>query len=393
MINATSVMKKQETDSKPPTDSEYDIKHVTYHHLVVEGTSYEVGQQLAEYVKQDANRKKFFISAKTDSRKLGFKDFQTLQAYYEECCPGIIDETQGLADGLETSPDRIPLWSQSFKPVSAPRNCSQLLVLSSATDDNHIYLGRSYEWIHTEEDLVLCTTKVNGKAKHIGFTSLLSGRQEGMNEYGLVVSMTGGGIPNAPIKHKGIVFWIAIRTLLDCCRSVDEALVQLESLPLSEYFNLILADKKDHAALVEYADGEIGIVQITAENQNPYLFSTNHFRLSNTEQFNKLNVILEHSKHRSSLIQSFLRDKTPRIKKEDIHELLSLHHPDGLCNHFYNDYFGTVWSMIFNLTDGFVDVCFSAPTHNDYKKFGLDDAIGIYQYPSIVPISKKQFLP
>lgn len=387
MVTTVGSMKDKNKESEL---ADYDIEQVIYHHIVVEGSSYEVGQQLAEYVKQDVGRKEFFTSAKLEPNKIGFKDFQLLQDYYEEHCPGIKDEIQGLADGLETTPDKIPLWSQSVKPASAGKNCSQLLVLSSATDDNHSYLGRSYEWIHTEEDLVLCTTRVKGRAEHIGFTSLLSGRSEGMNEHGFVVSMTGAGTPNVPLKHKGIVFWIAIRTLLDWCQSVEEALERLESLPLSDYFNLILVDKKDHAALVEFADGEMGVEEIIAENQNPFLFSTNHFKLPETEQYNKLNVILGHSQHRSSLIQSMLQEKTPRVTKGDILDLLSTHHPDGLCNHYYNDYFGTTWSMIFDKTDRSVDVCFSAPTHNDYKTFRLDDPVGIYQYPSVVPITKKR---
>jgi len=35
---------------------------------------------------------------------------------------------------------------------------------------------------------------VKGKFAHLGFSSLLFGRQEGMNEYGLTVTMSGGGI-------------------------------------------------------------------------------------------------------------------------------------------------------------------------------------------------------
>ena len=382
-------MNEKRRKSRQSGDSEYVLETVNYHHLVVEGPSYEVGQQLAEYVNQDVGRKEFFTSGNPNFKELGFKDFQSLQAYYEEFCPGVTDEILGLADGLETIPEKIPLWSSSIR-APGESHCSQLLVLPSATADKHCYLGRSYEWIHTEEDLVLCTTHVNGRAKHIGFTSLLSGRQEGMNEHGLAISMTGGGIPNTHCTHKGLIFWIAIRSVLDWCRSLDQALDRLYEIPLSGYFNLILADKRNHAALVEFADGKMGVKRTTTEGQNPFLFSTNHFTLPETESCNKMNVILRHSKHRSSIIQSMLQKKAPQVKKDDIRNLLSSHHPDGLCNHFYNDYFGTTWSMIFDITEGSVDVSFSAPTHNEYKTFGLDDLRGIFQYPAIVPITKKR---
>ena len=370
-------------------ESEYVIEETVYHYVVVEGSSYEVGQQLAAYVERDDTRREFFTSAKLDPHKLGFRNFQSLKEYYEMCCPCITEEIQGLADGLNVNPEQVPLWQHSIG-VAVGSNCSQLLVLPSATADNHLYLGRSYEWIHTEEDLVLCTTKVNGKAKHIGFTSLLSGRQEGMNEHGLIVSMTGAGIPEAKLKHKGIVFWIAIRSILDSCHSVDEALERLEILPLSGHFNLILADRKNHAALFEYADGTMAIKRITGEDQHPFLFSTNHYQLPETERFNNLCVIFGHSRHHAALISSMLRDNIPDITKEHIRTLLSANHPHGLCNHFYNDYFGTTWAMIFDSTALLADVCFSAPTHNEFRAFGLDDSIGIMEYPAKIPISKQR---
>ncbi|MFW9885977.1 MAG: C45 family autoproteolytic acyltransferase/hydrolase [Candidatus Thorarchaeota archaeon] len=382
-------MTDQTRDSGQVDESEYTIEEAIYHYLVLEGSSYEVGIQLAEYVKLDAVRREFFTSAKLDIHKLGFKSFQLLQEYYEECCPGIIEEIQGLADGLEVSPEQVPLWKDSVG-ITAGSNCSQLLVLPSASADNHLYLGRSYEWIHTEEDLVLCTTRVDGKASHIGFTSLLSGRQEGMNEHGLIVSMTGAGIPNQKLKHKGFVFWIAIRSLLDSCRSVDAALERLETLPLSGHFNLILADRKDHAALLEYADGIMAVKRITGESPSPFLFSTNHYQLPETKQFNNLCVIIGHSRHRASLISSMIRDNMPCIAKDAIRSLLAANHPDGLCNHFYNDYFGTTWSMILDSTTLLADVCFSAPTHNAFRAFNLSDSVGLDAYPAVIPISKQR---
>ena len=60
---------------------------------------------------------------------------------------------------------------------------------------------------------------------------------------------------------------------------------------------------------------------------------------------------------------------------------------DGLCNHYYNDGFGTLWSMVFDINGESVDVCFSAPTHNSYRTFGLKDPVGITAYPTIVPIT------
>jgi len=50
----------------------------------------------------------------------------------------------------------------------------------------------------------------------------------------------------------------------------------------------------------------------------------------------------------------------------------------------YTDYFGTLFSIIYDLTDLKTDVCFGAPTRNDWKKgFSLDDPIGVNHYSAI----------
>jgi predicted choloylglycine hydrolase len=366
---------------------EYNLARENYHYIVLDGSRYDAGKQLAGIINRDPKAKKSYSSAKLDLKRLGFADWDALQRSCEECCPGITDEIQGFADGLQTSPDRIPFWNWTYAP-SLGGNCSQLAVLSSATKDRHIYVGRSYEWNHKEEDLKLFTTRVKGKANHIGFSCLLFGRHDGINEHGLVVSMTGGGIFGVPFKQRGPMFWLVIRSLLDQCTSVDNALERLETIPMAGYFSLMLVDKHDKAAIVEFADGEVSVQRINSHYSEPYLFSVNHYRQQKTRKFNKLNCgIITHSQIRESLITKWYKTKSRKINKKSIQALFATKHPSGLCNHFYNDGFGTLWSMIFDLTQGSVDVCFSAPTHNKYRRFSLADPAGVTKYPAIIPIA------
>lgn len=365
----------------------YNLVDLKFHHIVIEGTHYEVGNQLAEFLKQDPGAKQFFSSAKTNLKRLGFPDFNTLWDYCEECSPGLTDEIQGFADGLGVTPDKLPFWNWTFSP-SLGGECSQLVLLSSVTKDEHIYVGRSYEWNHKEEDMKLFTTRVKGKASHIGFSCLLFGRHDGLNEHGLVVSMTGGGIFGVPFKHRGPMFWLPIRALLDQCTTVDHALECLTTLPLTGYLTLMFVDKQNNAAFVEVADGVLSVNQITPTDDEAFGFSVNHFRLPDMQGYNKMNVgIIAHSKVRESLITKWYQSKVPGVTKADVRALMASEHPHGLCNHFYNDGFGTLWSMIFDVTKGTVDACFSAPTHNKYRTFGLDDPVGITEYQTIVPIS------
>jgi predicted choloylglycine hydrolase len=366
----------------------YNLEKVKYHHIVLDGSGYEAGKQLAELVKQNPNIKLPPISS-LDLRKLGFADFDSLQASCEECCPGLTEEAQGFADGMGMSPDRVPFWNGTY----APSLCSQLAVLSSATKDRHIYAARSHEWTHREEDLKLFTTRVKGKASHIGFSCTLFGRYEGLNEHGLLVSTTGAGIFGVQFKQRGPMYWLIVRSLLDSCTSVDGALKRLESIPAGGYFSLMLVDKQDRAAMIEFADGCTSVKRVTKDDPEAYVFSVNHFRQPETQKFNKLNCgIITHSRIRESIMTRWYEANAQRIDKQDIQGLFATEHPAGLCNHFYNEYFGTLWSMIFDVTRNSVDVCFSAPTHNKYRSFGLNDPTGVTEYPAIVPIKLRALI-
>lgn len=372
------------------TESEYHLEEVKFNHVVLEGSHYEIGEQIADFIQQDKERLKRYTTKKIDPGKYGFENFESMRLYYEESCPGITEELQGVADILDLYLDMMPYWGVSLSSPSM-KTCSQFAVLSSITEDGHSYFGRNYDYDTTRDDRVLCTTRVKGKASHIGFTAFLYGRHDGMNEHGLVASLTGAGIFNVPLTKRGVVIWVAIRSILDSCRSVKEALKHLQKIPVGDFDNLILLDRDNNAALIEFADCNYSVKQISDMDSEGFLFSVNHYRLPEMQQFNSLNIgIISHSTQRSTVISSLLESKAPEIGTEDMRELLSTIHPNGLCNHYYNDGFGTLWSVIYDATDGTAEACFGAPTHNEYRTFRLDDPIGVKEHTAIAPVSNEQ---
>jgi predicted choloylglycine hydrolase len=267
-----------------------------------------------------------------------------------------------------------------------------MAVLSSVTNDKHVYAGRSYEWIHTEEDLRLCTTRVKGKAKHIGFSTFLFGRADGINEHGVSVTFTGGGIFGVPYKQKGFQSHLVIRSILDSCESVDDAVEFIQKIPISGFFNLLIVDRNSNAALAEFADGIRDIRRINNDSTDKYLFSTNHYILPATMKSNEHNCgIIGNSQKRYQLLTSTLKNAAPEINKETLKTILSRKFPEGVCDHYYSEGFGTVWSSIFDLTSMKTDVCFGAPTHNEWRSFTLDEPVGVKEYPAIFPDIKKEW--
>jgi predicted choloylglycine hydrolase len=322
---------------------------------------------------------------KNRPKEKGFNDFKELQAFYEEHCPGITDEILGLANGLGAAPDKLRLYNP---PIYYSDNCSQFAVLSSVTDDGHVYVGRSYEFNQKENDFRLCTVRVRRKTKHMGFTEFLLGRDDGMNDHGLCVTFAGGGTFKREPKNKGFNFFLVVRALLDNCKTVAESVEHLKKIPVSGYWNFLLTDRDSNAALVQFFDGKYGVSQINRDSTEQCLFSTNHYVLPDMVKYQKYagDWILKNSKKRFELIGATLSRAVPNVSKEDIRSLLSKEIYDGVCGHYYTDYFGTLFSIIYDLTDLKTDICFGAPTHNDWQnQFSLDGPIGVNRYPAIFP--------
>ncbi len=375
---------------------DYNLVNGKFQHVVLEGTAYEVGKMQGEILKNDREMRariegaiSSFLSqlgvskdGKPDLKTMGFHDFEELQAFFEEYCPGLNEEMQGFADSMGVEISEVPFYGATYY---VPKNCSQVAVLSSVTDDEHVYVGRSYEWAYTEEDLRLCTTRVKGKAKHIGFSTFLFGRADGLNEHGVSVTFTGGGIFGVPQKQQGFQSYLVIRSILDCCESVDDAMGLVQKMPISGFFNLLIADRSSNAVLVEFADGTRDIKRINKNSEDKCLFSTNHYTLPRTMKSNELNCgIIGQSWKRYQLLASNLNTASV-VKKEALRTILSKKFPKGLCDHYYSEAFGTVWSLIFDLTSIKADICFGAPTHNKWHSFALNEPSGVKEYPAVFP--------
>jgi len=78
-------------------ENNFDLK--TFRFFSLEGSSYEIGSKLAEYVKKN-HAADFYSSGKPNLKKLGFRNFKELQEYYESFIPGLAEETQGFIEGF-----------------------------------------------------------------------------------------------------------------------------------------------------------------------------------------------------------------------------------------------------------------------------------------------------
>ena len=81
---------------------------------------------------------------------------------------------------------------------------------------------------------------------------------------------------NARAAIPGLQFWVVVRTILEKCKDVEEAVEYAKTVPIAYNINLLLADKGGRAALIETLDGRFALRSIGDDSAKQYLHSTNH---------------------------------------------------------------------------------------------------------------------
>jgi len=355
------------------------MKNLKACYYELEGTNYEVGKLLGAKMKATPQ-----CLEMQKIQKYPFSKEEQIQIIkmFDEYCPGINEEIQGFTDVLGLDKFQALYYAMSFlKP-----GCSQMAILPQKTKNNHVLLARNYEFNDEMEELILCTTKIKGKYAHIGTSMVQFGRGDGMNECGLGVSQTSTGIPvanNIEGARKpaivGLQFWAVIRSVLENCKDVNEAIKYVQSVPIAYNINLMVADKMGNAALIESLDGKKAIKRISANTKEQFLCSTNHIHFEELKKYDPKSM--KNSVVRYNLINKYLNSKEI-VTQDNLKSLLSTMYPEGLCCHYYEDFFGTLRGMVFDLNDGTADVCFGSTALNDWHTFKIDNGKKYLEYPA-----------
>ncbi|MDP5274264.1 C45 family autoproteolytic acyltransferase/hydolase [Chengkuizengella axinellae] len=357
---------------------------------VTEGTHYEVGKQRAitfkEYYSEDIS---YYTTPMEGRDYLPAAEAHKRMMMIDRICPGFTDEIQGFADEVNIEAEKILCYVNSFH--DSP-NCCQFAVLPSNTSNGHFYVGRSYEYF-VRDERSLCITRVKGKPKHMGFSLQNAGRMDGMNEYGLVVSMSSTAYLK-PLEGFGCEFWIAIRAILDRCKNVYEAQCLLEEIPLCTNANILVADTSNHVAIFEIASFSEQKKKINVRKPvGDLIVSTNHYVSHEMKEFDEYH--LWNSEIRYSAVWNTLLRESPNLDHDKIKHLLTTKYPFGPCCHFYSSGMGTLRSMIFDITEKKLKVSLGPPDMNPWYAVDFDEPVGMKEivcsYEDVIIDSPEQF--
>ncbi|MEA5040405.1 MAG: C45 family peptidase [Clostridiaceae bacterium] len=340
---------------------------VQTHTAELAGTSYEIGYQLGKLTSQIPQLR---ATHTTGVEGFGSEQAEEAAKLFDRWCPGLTEELHGFADALHAEREQIFFYGMTYL---IPR-CSHIALLPRLTAEGKPLLARNYEFSHEAEDFCLVRTSVTGKYAHLGTSVLQFGRDDGMNEQGLTVTMSSCGFPvgalpymRAP-KLRGLQFWVVIRALLENCRDVREALAYLKGMPIAYNLNLILMDKAGNAALVETLDGRTAVRQIGPDSAEQLLYATNHAVLPELASVEPR--VMAHSARRYAYIQQQLAGQD-HVTKEQLKKMLLNKYPEGLCCQYYEEFLGTTKSMVFSPVDGTIELCWGGRAENGWHTYDV----------------------
>jgi predicted choloylglycine hydrolase len=344
------------------------------------GSAFEIGKQQGLAVRQIPPFVSFLSSVNPEwSERFAHET----EALIREYCPGLEEEIHGLADGLGVGPEKISYVMNSYL---IPPRCSHMVILPDRTADGHTLVARSYEFGQESNDNRLCLTRANGFQAHIGASSLLLGRLDGMNESGLSVTMSAGGIPVGnlpglnPPPCKGLAFWMAIRSALDTCVDVPSAVEYLRHFPHGGNPIILLADSAGRAARLEVY-GRTVDVELQEKGS---VLAANHFQ--SAEMLPHIGPVMRNSRQRLDLMRTLAERPAKAISVQDLRTLLGTEFPDGLACHFYKEWFGTLHSLVYDLTTLTAWYCMGSPVYNNWHRFTLAPD----QPPAVFPVQLSQ---
>lgn len=336
----------------------------------LEGTHYEIGRQLAALLGKEA------LHA-APPEHLTDADIDQALDLYDTYCPGLTDELRGF-----TEVSGIPLRENVYTWMTylVPR-CSSVALLPPHTGNGHTLLARNYEFGIDEEDFHVYRIAPRGKYAHIGGSLIEFGRSEGINEFGLAVSMSSCGFPvsNLPAMRapaiRGLNFLAVLRTLLENCKDVSEALVLLKKMPIAYNINLILADRNQRIALVETMNGEMAVRTGGGQKEPTFLCATNHIAI---EEFrDREPMAMRNSLVRYDTIRRFVQS-SEKISEQQIKDFLLAKYPDGMTAWYYSDWFGTVKSVVMDVNEGRFSICWGGRSENGWEDFYVDRKVGTH---------------
>jgi predicted choloylglycine hydrolase len=276
--------------------------------------------------------------------------------------PEVLEEIQGFAEACHTTFEQASAFMFGIGAFKVTHSCS----IFAAVSENDVVFGRNYDFFYSfkkyAESYLTCPK--DGYFS-LGHTDVFIGREDGINEKGLAIGMT--GVEGKTVKP-GISFCLALRCVLDKCANVEEALRMLSGIRLSNASNFLLSDREGGMAVVEASPERVRVRK--PEGKDNLIVCTNHFlhpEMQEMEDLSERNRSNWDSIPRYTTIYETIKQQNGKIGLEGAQRILA-NHSGYVCSHQEKIKLGTIWSVTATLKELKIFRAEGHPCKTKYKQ-------------------------
>ena len=301
-------------------------------HPVVKGAYYEMGHRYGSILCKHG----FKVPEQSDEKlEFGRKSESEVKRVF----PDILEEIKGFADACHSSYEQVSTFMFGIGAFKPEPSCS-VFAVSTGSD---VVFGRNYDFFYSfkkySESYLTCPLEGYWS---LGHSDVFIGREDGINEKGLAIGMTG---VEGNVVKPGISFCLALRCVLDKCGTTDKAVKLLTNAHGVMACNYLLADKTGDLAVVEASPDKNRVRR--PEDGNNFIVCTNHFvhpemqDMENPQERQKSNW---DTLPRYTTICGAIKEQKRRISINDAQKILA-NHTGYVCSHQQKVKLGTIWSV------------------------------------------------
>lgn len=292
----------------------------------------------------------------TDERKKFAKECLPI---YEKYYPEILEEIKGLAKGQNSSYEDFYTFLLSMYCFEFNNHCTCIAV----KDKNNIFFGRNSDFLVSLEKLYMnCLYNLDNAYAFNGNTTAFIEIEDGINEYGLAVGLT--FIYPTTIKA-GFNAGMLVRYLLEKCKTTDEAISLLKSIPIASQQTITIADTTGNIVVVECNCEEMEIIQ-PIRNDN-FVTTANEFNSTKMKRFNNYEVDNWKSEERYLVAYDTLKKHKNNYSFDLIKDILAGKY-GFMCQYDRKTDADTVWSVIYDIKSNNIFRVEGNPKRKTYKK-------------------------
>lgn len=257
--------------------------------------------------------------------------------------PEILDEIRGFAESCHASYADMAAFMMTIGAFKPQPMCSSF----ASAGDFDVIFARNYDFFYSFKKYTesYLTTPQDAFIS-LGHSDVFIGREDGINENGLTIAMT--GVSDKTVKP-GVSFALAVRLVLDTCANVKEAAKSLLNIRASANANFLVADKTGDMAVAEVSTDKV-MIRKPRDDEN-FIVCTNHFVLPEMQQYENLegrNRENWDTIPRYTTITEGIRKAGREMNIEAAQEIMS-NHTGYVCSHQNKIKLGTLWSITADL--------------------------------------------